>query len=508
MSFKLHELLKFNDIVIQCHNIPDADTLSSAYGLYRYFTYHGKKTRIVYGGPSKISKENMCLMLECMNDVVVEYVDSSFKCKELLVTVDCQYGAANVECIEAQHVAIVDHHRIDNLKRNVDYECILSSYGSCASVVYQLLVNEKFPINSLDQENRLSTLLYYGIYMDTSEFSELRHPADKDARDELVVNDSMFVLLQNNNLSLKELQIIGAALSNCYYDSTGRLGIVHSPSCDANILGVVSDFVIRVAGIDCCVVYFTMPEKNLIKLSIRSVTKEVKASDIAIEFTYGVGNGGGHIHKAGGAIDLKKYQEKYQDKSLVDFFKDRYDDFKNSCDLVYYHKFVVTEDFQVFHKKKLVLGYVKTIELASAGTELMIRTFEGDVKIKADDNCYIMIGIDGEPYPIERKNFLDKYSIDVPRDTIFDIQDQQYVNKITNLKTSEQYEITSDLMHKCRTNAYKIKAKVLERPTKVFTKWQYEGYMFGEVGDILASSVSDPQDIYVIKKDLFARSYE
>lgn len=508
MAFKLQDLLIYEDIVIQSHNIPDADTLASAYGLYCYFSYHKKHVQIVYGGPTKIAKDNMKLMLECMNEVDVKYVDNTFKCKELLITVDCQYGAANVDLLEAPHVAIVDHHQIDSLKRTVDYECILSSYGSCSSVVYQLLVNERFPINTLEQENKLSTLLYYGIYMDTCEFSELRHPADRDARDELVVNDSIFVILQNNNLSLKEMQIIGSALNSCYYDEHMRLGIVHSPTCDANILGVVSDFVIRVAGIDCCVVYFTMPEKDLIKLSIRSVSKEVKASDIAREFTSGVGNGGGHLHKAGGAIRLSEYEKKFKSKPLQDFFCERYDEFINSCDLIYHDKFELTPEFKLYTKRKLVLGYVKTMDLASAGSDLLIRTFEGDVKVKADPNRYIMIGIEGEPYPITKEKFLQKYDINISNDLPYDIKEQQYFNKITNLITSEQYLITEAVMYRCRAKPYNIMAKSLERPTKVFTKWQYEGYMFGDAGDLVASVATDPHDIYIIKKDLFDKNYE
>lgn len=508
MSFKLHELLKFKDIVIQCHNIPDADTLSSAYGLFCYFFYHGKKVRIVYAGPARINKVNMKLMLEYMKDVQVEYVDKSFKCNELLITVDCQYGAANVDYLEAPHVAIVDHHQIDPSKKKVDYELILSTYGSCSSVVYQMLVNEKFPVNTLNVEKILPTMMYYGLYMDTCEFTELRHPADKDARDELEVDENIFLTLQNNNMSLQELQIIGAALNNCFYDPEEKLGIVHSPACDANILGVVSDFVIRVSGVDCCVVYFTMPEKDLIKLSIRSVSKEFKASDIAQEFTSGVGNGGGHLHKAGGAIRLRKYEETYPEKNLPDFFRERFNVFINSCDLVYYDKFAVTDDFRMYRKRELVLGYVKTEDLAELGANLLIRTFEGDVTVKSDPETYIMFGLDGEPYPITREKFLQKYSTDVDESVPYDIRDQQYVNKITNIQTSQIYEISISVMHRCRTKSYSICAKQLQRPTKVFTRWQYEGYMFGEPGDFLASSLTDQQDIYVIKKDLFARSYQ
>ncbi len=507
MDFKLSMLLVHDDITIQCHNVPDADTVSAAYGLYRYFKRHDKAVRIIYAGPSPITKANMLLMLKFMSDVEVEYVDDSYICTELLITVDCQYGASNVDVIDSQYVAIIDHHQIDRNKRDVDYECILSSYGSCASVVYQLLVNEQFSINHDDEDNILPSILYYGLYMDTSEFSELRHPADKDARDDLKVNNDIFIALQNNNLSISEMKIIGESLSSCNYDQKSKFAVIESPNCDPNILGVVSDFVIRVAGIETCVIFFISEDSNKAKLSIRSLPKEVRASDLARELTSQIGSGGGHTHKAGGYIDMDEFRKLYGDLSLLDYLKKRYEEFLNACDLVYYNNLVRTDDFSLYSKRRLVTGYVPTLEIATEGTELIIRTFEGDVTVQASDDCFIMIGIEGEPYPITRAKFCNKYDTDIPIDAPLDIHAQQYLNKITNLTTYERFTITNDVMLRCRARSYRVYARVLTRPTKVFTKWKYDSYMFGDVGDVLAIVENDPQDIYIIKKELFNRTY-
>ena len=35
---RLKELLQFDEIIIQCHDNPDADAIASGYGLYCYFT--------------------------------------------------------------------------------------------------------------------------------------------------------------------------------------------------------------------------------------------------------------------------------------------------------------------------------------------------------------------------------------------------------------------------------------------------------------------------------------
>ena len=60
---KLSVLEKYNDIVIQMHDNPDADAVGSGYALYRYFKEKGKNVRLIYGGSMKIQKSNMLLLI-------------------------------------------------------------------------------------------------------------------------------------------------------------------------------------------------------------------------------------------------------------------------------------------------------------------------------------------------------------------------------------------------------------------------------------------------------------
>ncbi len=62
MAFCLKDLLEFDDIVIQCHDNPDADALASGFALKWYLKKHGKEARFIYGGRSPISKSNLVLM--------------------------------------------------------------------------------------------------------------------------------------------------------------------------------------------------------------------------------------------------------------------------------------------------------------------------------------------------------------------------------------------------------------------------------------------------------------
>ena len=49
----LEDLLRYKDIVIQCHDDPDADAIASGYALLKYLQSKGKSPRLVYSGGRK-----------------------------------------------------------------------------------------------------------------------------------------------------------------------------------------------------------------------------------------------------------------------------------------------------------------------------------------------------------------------------------------------------------------------------------------------------------------------
>ena len=108
---RLQDLLKYQDIVIQCHDNPDADALASGYALWWYFRKMGKDTRFIYRGRNRLNKSNLRIMIERL-DIPVSYEPDFSEVPELLVTVDCQYGQKNVTRTEAETVAVIDHHQV------------------------------------------------------------------------------------------------------------------------------------------------------------------------------------------------------------------------------------------------------------------------------------------------------------------------------------------------------------------------------------------------------------
>lgn len=321
---KLQDLEKFNPIIIQCHDNPDADALASGFGLYTYFIEKDKDVRLIYAGKNRIQKTNLSLMIENLK-IPIEYVENpDVPVKGLLITVDCQYGAGNVTRLTAKQVAVIDHHQLEISNGSL---CeIRPDVGSCSTVVWHMLMEEGF---SFENKVEVGTALYYGLYSDTNQFSEIYHPLDMQLRDCVPFDKTLISLFRNSNLSLEEMEIAGVAMIQHVYNSRYRYDIVKTRPCDPNILGFISDFVMQVDGVDSCVVYNR--QEDGIKFSVRSCLKDVHANELASYLGGNIGSGGGHSEKAGGFLFKSKYDtrmstfhpKKYFCEKLNAYFEQR-----------------------------------------------------------------------------------------------------------------------------------------------------------------------------------------
>lgn len=493
---KLKELLDYKEIVLQCHDYPDADTIAATFGVYQYLTFHKKKTRMVYSGLKEVSKSNLLLMLQELN-IPLEYIKELNK-PELLVTIDCQYKEGNVTLFEAHNIGIIDHHEDCNYDTPLKEIC--STYASCATVVYAMLLEENYDFAS---DIRLSTALYYGLYMDSNCFSEMRHPFDFDLLEDLRIDEGVLNRLKNCNFSLKEMETAGAALTRYRYNEFKRYALVSSDPCDPNIIGLISDLVLQVDCIDCCIV-FCRQEDNY-KLSVRSCQREIKASDLAIFLTEDIGNGGGHKSKAGGFIRGSKLKALYGDISLEEYLTNRITAYFASFDIIDTKKDILDiTSMKKYRKLTLPTGYIKSTEVEGMQQELLIRTLEGDVTIKASDDIYIMIGINGEIYPIQEATLLKCYHLS---EDPFKIN-IDYSPKVKNRLTGQSIDLLRYAKTCYPTEHSYIYAKQLNKKTKVFSKWNYDSYMLGNIRDYIACKADDPRDIYVIKESVFQKTYQ
>ena len=485
--FRLGDLLDCDDIVIQCHNFPDADAISSGYAVYSFLKAHDRSARLIYSGRAEITKPNLTRMVESLS-VPIKHV------KEMphigtLVMVDCQYGESNATKLSADTVIVIDHHE----DMNCGYRGIINSHlGSCSTLIWDLLNKEGFEFQKYPE---VSTALYYGLYADTNGFEEIAHPLDKDMRDSLNFNRRIINMLRFNNLTITELGITGAALTRHKIVRQYSCAVFRADACDQNILGFIGDLALQVEGIDVCIVYNTLPDGY--KLSIRSCTKEVMASEFAV-FLAG---GGGHRQKAGGFIS----KTKIGNLGIDDFIESRIQDYFDNCDIINAdnHNLNITATDK-YRKRKIPVGFVKSTDVFAAGAPMLIRTLEGDAEAEASDDVLLMVGIMGEVYPIQMDKFVKSYAMtNEPFEPDF-----EYSPTVKNKITGDSAELIAYIKPCIAEDETYIYAMPAAKNTKVFTAWNTEGYMYGKPGDYIAVRVDDHNDVYIIRKDIFVKSYE
>ena len=511
---KLSDLTAYDPVTVQCHDNPDADALASGYALYAYFKEAGKEVRLIYSGRSEIRKSNLCLMLEHL-DIPAEYVKRaddllkdmpSHRLPGLLITVDCQYGAGNVTKIPAEHVAVIDHHQIEI--PDMEMCEINPELGSCSTLVWDMMRRERAETIDGIIDKKIGTALYYGLYSDTNQFSEIYNPLDMDMREALPCEKSLIKLFRNSNLSLHELEIAGVALIRHIYNDDYHYAIIKSQPCDPNVLGLISDFLLQVAEIYVCVVYNQLEEGY--KFSVRSCIREVQANELAAFLADGVGSGGGHHEKAGGFISMFRYEEAYPTLHSEAFFSERLNDYFDHTQILVAGEY--EPDFsamQSYVKKKIPLGYVRATDVLPAGTPVTVRTLEGDVDMTVEPELIIMIGVKGEVYPNKKSSFEKNYRLTDEAYRMADCAVKTVYEPTLHNRRDGSVLYLSDFARICIANGEThIHAKELTNRVKVFTAWDREKYTLGKPGDFLAVRCDDRNDIYVVERDVFLKTYD
>lgn len=514
---KLNELLEFNHIVIQCHDNPDADAIASGYGIYSYLRANGRQARLIYGGREPVKKSNLTLMVE-MLDIPIEYV-RELEEPELLLTVDCRYGEKNVQRFQGGTVAVIDHHkaRMEELPAMGE---VRDNYGACATIVWDMLCEEGFDVGA---DEKLATALYYGLFMDTGKLQELCHPKDKDLRDalEFRCNKTSLFLLQNNNLSLDELRIAGEALAGYEYHPDDRFAIAQAKRCDPNILGVISDILIEAESVDVCVVCCMLDGGA--KLSVRSCVRETRADELAAYIAQGVGSAGGHIWKSGGflredllhqvCVDLYgSWDQEHPGISVCHLLAKRMECYFREQEYIH----AGSEDVPdlsgepVYQKKRLPIGYVRAADLYPVGTKVEVRMLEGDIPFTIQKDTYFMIGIESEVYKNDEAYFLAHND---PVDTPYQFQGEYAPTVHEAVKAAGltgEAGTGKNLKDFARTCIPKdgavVHARQISRRTKVFVSWS-DSYLLGVPGDWLVSRVDNPGDVYIVREDIFEKTY-
>ena len=179
------------------------------------------------------------------------------------------------------------------------------------------------------------------------------------------------------------------------------------------------------------------------------------------------------------------------------------DYFENS-DIIYARKAKLdTSKMSKYVKSPLVEGYVKPQDLVPSGNMAIVRTLSGDNNLEIRDNTILIIGIKGNVTAITEEKFKSTYIKTGKKFTL----NLDYTPTIKDADNGKTYSLMKNVSGCISTGDMKIYAKKLTKTTKLFPYWDSENYMIGRSGDYLCVSVDDPNNLFIIEKSIFKKTY-
>ena len=216
--------------------------------------------------------------------------------------------------------------------------------------------------------------------------------------------------------------------------------------------------------------------------------------------TEGIGSGSGHYEKAGGFINKALFEERYDALTSEEYIEKKLNEYFDTIPVIYAGKWDMdVTDMEQYIMGNIPAGFVPTEDIWPTGTKFKIRTIRGDISIVADPATYVILGTQGDVYPIGKELFERKYRVLEGR-YVFE---SSYA-PVARTKKESEAKLLMDLAIRCETmGKKKIYAKKLTAPVKVFGIYNEQEYMLGNTGDYLAVNTDNLKDIFIVDEKRF-----
>lgn len=309
MSSKINQLVKIlrgHRVLIQTHNCPDPDAMTSAYGLQYLLKSKGIESRLVYDGV--ISKFSDFRLIDYAGMEIFYAGDLELSDDDYIVIVDAQKYNENCTDLTGEEVACIDHHPTV-VECEYQYKDI-RMVGACSSIIADYFMEA-----GVEFEPMVATLLLYGIKMDTLDFT--RGVTELDVKMYYMLfkyaDHEFLAQMQVNQIDFRDLKAYGAAIDNIsLYKDIGYACIPFD--CPNGLIAIISDFILALEQVTFSVVYAVREEGY--KFSVRSEREDLDAGQIvrsALRQRGMSGNGGGHSFMAGGFLPTEEVRKLGED---------------------------------------------------------------------------------------------------------------------------------------------------------------------------------------------------
>ncbi len=298
---KLFDVIKKTEPVsIVIHNNPDPDALASATALrFILMNRSFKNIRIYYDG--LIGRAENQAVLKILKVPLFLTVNIPTPKIHQFILVDCQPFTGNVTLPDGiDPIAVIDHHRLRKITRQVPFRDVRPQYGACSTILYEYLSSLK-----IDIPTHLATSLCYAISSETQSLGREGSRADKKAYVELLsrLSFSQLSRTQYPKLSKDFVSNLSRALLNAFYYKN-LIGVVMEELPYPDFVAQMADFLLRVKNMTWSLCLGTF--KDVLYVSIRTTNNKADASRIIKKIMPKGAASGGHEMIAGGQAKIDK----------------------------------------------------------------------------------------------------------------------------------------------------------------------------------------------------------
>ena len=293
----LQTLSRFDRITIVMHDNPDPDAIATGWAVRTLIQDRLRRPAAVVGGGAIVRAENRH-MVELLLPPI-ELVDRlAIDDGSAIVLVDCGIGTTNhlVTRCGLRPVAVIDHHFNGRRLSDTPFLDLRPDVAASASIAAHYLREQ-----DIEPDVKLATAMLYAIHTETHGCET--HHSDLDR--------AVILWLTERADPALLAEIKSAPLSRVYFgdlalalESTvvyGDAALCLLPQAEgAEIVGELADLLVRCRGIHR-VLSGALVNGDLV-VSVRTERSDDIAARLVQIVLDGLGNGGGHVHRAGGKV--------------------------------------------------------------------------------------------------------------------------------------------------------------------------------------------------------------
>ncbi len=290
-------LSDFDRVLVITHDNPDPDAIASGWAIrWMVESKLGIPTRL-YAGGGIVRAENRH-MVQLLKPPI-ELVDTIDITKDTAaILVDCEFTAENhlLAKSSARPVAVIDHHTVRGRLRRLAFRDVRPNVAAAASIATSYIREQ-----GLELEKNLATALLYAIRTETRGGESYHSRLDRQTVSWLtnIADPTCLAEIEHAPLPREYFSDLVLALQTTFcYDGAALCFLPKAQGPE--IIGEVADLLVRCEGIQqvlCAAVV-----GNDLFLSVRTESDQEDASQLVRDTIAGIGQGGGHEHRAGGKI--------------------------------------------------------------------------------------------------------------------------------------------------------------------------------------------------------------